>query len=122
MSELPNNIEPREGTVVSGDRIDYGVYGIKCDSCDYSDMNVPYEDYPQYVDKPCPECGALLLTNEQLREVNASIQAAQRFNAMSDEQLSLIENQIKLLSPKEQEKLLKTLPSWITEAMPSTKT
>ena len=122
MSELPNNIEPREGTVVSGDRINYGVYGIKCDSCDYSDMSVPYENYPQYVDKPCPECGTPLLTSEQLQDVENSIQAAQMFNGMSEEQLALINDQLNTLSDKEKADLIQTLPSWITESMPEIKT
>lgn len=40
------------------------VKGIKCDNpeCDYKDTSVKYEDYPKWVDKPCPCCGSNLLT------------------------------------------------------------
>lgn len=36
------------------------VKGIKCDNeeCGWKDPTVPYEDYPKYIDKPCPCCGA----------------------------------------------------------------
>lgn len=40
------------------------IQGIKCDNknCDFRDMSVPYEDYAKWVNKPCPKCGANLLT------------------------------------------------------------
>ncbi|WP_165005266.1 hypothetical protein [Enterococcus sp. ZJ1668] len=48
--------------------VDLNVRGIKCDNpeCDYSDMAVKYENYPQFLNKPCPKCGANLLTQEDL--------------------------------------------------------
>lgn len=46
--------------------IETNIYGIKCDNpnCDYQDMTVKYEDYPSLLNKPCPECGDNLLTQE----------------------------------------------------------
>lgn len=40
------------------------IQGIKCDNkdCDFKDMSVSYEDYPKWINKPCPKCGANLLT------------------------------------------------------------
>ena len=38
------------------------IKGIKCDSCDWKDTNVEYKDYKKYINKPCPVCGANLLT------------------------------------------------------------
>lgn len=40
------------------------VQGLKCDApgCDYRDDTVEFKDYKQCVDKPCPKCGAPLLT------------------------------------------------------------
>jgi hypothetical protein len=40
--------------------------GIKCDNheCDYEDMSVKSEDWPDYVNKPCPKCGDNLFTEE----------------------------------------------------------
>lgn len=33
------------------------IQGIKCDSkdCDYKDMSASYEDYPKWINKPCPK-------------------------------------------------------------------
>ena len=114
-NDLP---EPREGTVVSGDRINFGAHGIKCDACEYSDMSVPYEDYPMYIGKPCPVCCAPLLTEEQLRETNAAIQAAQQLNAMGEDELRLIEKQLEGMSIGEKDAILQTLPDWMKAAMP----
>ena len=40
------------------------IYGLKCDNpdCDFVDMSIEYEDYKNWVNKPCPKCGAILLT------------------------------------------------------------
>lgn len=40
------------------------INGLKCDSCDYTDMSVPFSDYEKSIGKPCPKCGASLLTQE----------------------------------------------------------
>jgi len=36
--------------------------GIKCDACSWKDMSVPRAQYPEYLDRCCPECGSPLLT------------------------------------------------------------
>lgn len=40
--------------------------GIKCDNpkCDYKDDTVKVEDYPGYVNRPCPLCGWNLLNKK----------------------------------------------------------
>ena len=40
--------------------------GIKCDNpkCDYRDDTVSFEDYINWVNKPCPKCGSNLLTQK----------------------------------------------------------
>lgn len=43
--------------------IEGNVSGIKCDQCDYRDMSIPFKKYKSYLNKPCPKCGAVLLTN-----------------------------------------------------------
>lgn len=44
--------------------VEASCYGIKCDNpnCDYEDMSVRFEEYPAYLNKPCPKCGQNLLT------------------------------------------------------------
>lgn len=40
------------------------ISGLRCDAngCDYEDLTINVNDYGQYVNAPCPECGANLLT------------------------------------------------------------
>jgi hypothetical protein len=49
----------------------FNITGIKCDSrsCNYKDISVKVEDYPNYVNKPCPVCGAILLTERDYQLV-----------------------------------------------------
>jgi hypothetical protein len=110
---------PREGLVVSGNRMDFGVYGIKCDACDYSDMTVKYEDYPNYVDKPCPHCGEPLLTKEQLSETDAAVKAAQIFNNLSDEDLTSLLAKLETLPDDKKEELMSTMPDWLKDSQVS---
>lgn len=64
--------------------IEYNVYGIKCDNkeCDYSDMDIKFEDYPDWVNKPCPRCGANLLTEEDLRSTKMLVEIIKDANKM----------------------------------------
>jgi hypothetical protein len=45
--------------------------GIKCDnkSCGFKDDTVVIEDYPAWVDRPCPKCGLNLLTKKDYENV-----------------------------------------------------
>jgi hypothetical protein len=47
--------------------------GLKCDAkgCDYRDMSVKFEDYPKWINRPCPKCGAPLLTQADYDTVAA---------------------------------------------------
>lgn len=47
------------------------VGGIKCDNkeCDFKDMGVLYEDYPKWLNRPCPKCGSNLLTQQDFDTV-----------------------------------------------------
>lgn len=45
------------------------IRGIKCDVCDFKDDTVRLEDYPEWLDEPCPKCGANLLTQADLDSV-----------------------------------------------------
>ena len=41
------------------------------DGCDYSDMEIDVEEYSKYVDAPCPDCGANLLTKADFELVQS---------------------------------------------------
>jgi len=55
------------------------VKGIKCDTvlCDYVDMEVPFTDYPQWLNRPCPKCGANLLTQADFDAVISLVRIAE---------------------------------------------
>lgn len=46
--------------------MELNISGIKCDThhCNYRDDDVKFEEYPSWVDRPCPLCGANLLTQK----------------------------------------------------------
>lgn len=46
------------------------VKGIKCDSCSYKDDNVEFEDYLEWLNKPCPICGENPLTADDFNKMN----------------------------------------------------
>jgi len=54
--------------------------GIKCDYCDFKDMSVPYEDYKNWLGKPCPKCGANLLTEADYKTVKRIVFITKLFN------------------------------------------
>lgn len=53
--------------------ITLNVEGIKCDNpgCDFQDRSVKLEEYKEWLNKPCPKCGANLLTRTDLVAVAA---------------------------------------------------
>lgn len=58
--------EPRSIALVQ-----FGVRGIACDHprCDYADPTVELEDFPEWINRPCPKCGTNLLTQEDFETV-----------------------------------------------------
>ena len=46
------------------------ITGIKCDTphCNYKDDTIQFEDYPNWVNKPCPLCGRNLLTQSEYEQ------------------------------------------------------
>lgn len=64
------------------------VSGIRCDNkdCNYEDNTVTRLNYPEYIDKPCPKCGDILLTQKDF-EAFASIE-----NMVADFNLDMSDN------------------------------
>lgn len=60
------------------------VKGIKCDTpeCDFNDTTVEYKDYPQWLNKPCPKCGANLLTQADYDNVQKLFETIELLNMM----------------------------------------
>ncbi|WP_298199568.1 hypothetical protein [Desulfosporosinus sp.] len=53
--------------------IKMNIGGIKCDNkeCDFNYMAVKFEDYTDWLNKPCPKCGSNLLTEKDYFAVKA---------------------------------------------------
>lgn len=58
------------------------VKGIKCDNpeCDFKDMSVNFEDYKNWVNRPCPKCGANLLTTKDYNACRALLHISNFLN------------------------------------------
>ncbi len=63
------------------------ITGIKCDAigCDYNNDDVRYEDYREWLNKPCPKCGANLLTQEAMDACTAMMAACKAINTFGNE-------------------------------------
>lgn len=68
------------------DAVELNIGGIKCDVCDYVDMTVKVQEYPEWLNKPCPKCGANLLTEEDFNNVQAMLQLTSMFNQIFPKQ------------------------------------
>ena len=60
----------------------FEIKGIKCDAqgCDYNDDTAKFEEYDQWLNKPCPKCGANLLTETDLNACKAMMGMADILN------------------------------------------
>lgn len=58
--------------------------GIKCDNpnCTYRDDSVKPEEYPNYLNRPCPICGQNLLTEADFRSFCMILQTVNRINSL----------------------------------------
>lgn len=57
------------------DIVKLDIKGLKCDNpeCTYINNNIAVEDYYKWVNKKCPICGDILLTEEDFGSVNMLI-------------------------------------------------
>lgn len=62
--------------------IEFHISGIKCDHCDYKDESVQVKDYIHWLNKPCPKCGANLLTQADYDNVQLLLASAAMVNEM----------------------------------------
>jgi hypothetical protein len=75
--------------------VELNISGIKCDACDFNDMSVKVEEYSEWVNKPCPKCGANLLTEadynnvKMLMEIAKITNSALPSNELTEERVSM---------------------------------
>jgi hypothetical protein len=65
-----------------GKNVQYELNGLRCDECDWKDETIPLDDYEKWLDKPCPKCGAIVLTHEQLGYLYMMIEIADVMNEL----------------------------------------
>lgn len=109
---------PPTRAIVVGKRASFGISGIKCDrkGCGYADMTVQFEDYPKWLNKPCPSCGDTLLTEEHLKEAEAMIMTTQLMNDIDDDTLKKIAEQVGDISPEHTRAMISQLPQSMQDA------
>lgn len=56
------------------------ISGIVCDACDYRCDNVQFAEYRKWVNKPCPKCGANLLTEKDYKKCTSIIKKVELAN------------------------------------------
>jgi hypothetical protein len=68
------------------------VYNVKCDApgCDYTFVAEKFEDYEVCINRPCPKCGAILLTQadwdafKHLRKLTKEVNIPMEINKIND--------------------------------------
>lgn len=63
--------------------VELNIYGIKCDACDYYDMSVKVDEYPKWINKPCPKCGENLLTEADYNNVKMLMEITKIVNKVT---------------------------------------
>lgn len=82
--------------------IGMSVKGLVCDSCDWEDMTIERAEYQEWIDKPCPKCGQVVLTQDQLDQVIAMENSMKMFENLSDDEIqTLISNIQDVISEEE---------------------
>lgn len=66
------------------------IKGIKCDHCDWSDMEIEF-DPDFWLNKPCPECGENLFTPEDNALIEAMSVAFKVVNELVDDGVIKVE-------------------------------
>lgn len=58
--------------------------GLKCDNpnCNYHDDSISVNDYPNYINKPCPYCGCNLLTEADYKSVKRILKTVNTINRL----------------------------------------
>ncbi len=64
------------------DIIKFECSGIKCDNkqCDFRDDSVGIKEYKEWLEKPCPKCGQVLLTKKDYYKVMTLLDIIKFFN------------------------------------------
>lgn len=81
-------------------RIEIEESGIMCDNpeCVYENASVTHETLIEWIDRPCPNCGQNLLTEEDYLADQQVVAAAEYINSLSDEEYKVVESRLLALN------------------------
>ena len=84
-----NNKENVENEKKETKNIKHMFCGLVCDNpnCDYENPEVAFEDFKDWVDRPCPKCGENLLTEEDYHISQALNSFTELFNLIPKDSL-----------------------------------
>ena len=70
--------------------------GIKCDNpnCNYKDDSVQPNEYPNYLNKPCPICGSNLLTEADFKSFIKIIKVINKVNSFGNKLPKFIQKRL----------------------------
>ena len=66
--------------------------GLVCDndSCDWEDMSIKVDDYPKWLNAPCPKCGENVLTEEDLNTHLAMLETCKKLDSMDPQKIEAL--------------------------------
>lgn len=64
--------------------------GLQCDNinCDWKDNTIMFNNYKDWLNKPCPKCGENVLTEEDYKNTLSFYSIIDKINLLSEEQLN----------------------------------
>lgn len=67
--------------------MEHEISGLQCDTdgCDYVNPDVKFDDYINWIDRPCPCCGGSLLTKADFDAVTRVVESFKFAKKMADE-------------------------------------
>jgi len=71
--------------------LELNISGLQCDNkdCDFIDPTIKVEDYEENINKKCPKCGEVLLTQEDYNTVLKMINTVSNINKLDLSHLQL---------------------------------
>ena len=67
--------------------VEYTIKGLKCDHCDWKDDDILFEDFPKWLNKECPVCGANVLTESDYNNTLQLVSMMDLIHTLSEKEL-----------------------------------
>jgi len=82
-------LNKRAKTIDMEKNISFEISGIKCDNtdCDYVDETVKFDNYEQWLNKPCPKCGENLLTESDYELTKKVMSVTKTINEIPESEM-----------------------------------